>query len=114
VPGCWPSSETTHAATATRKPARTTLALADHPRIRPQDRNRRLSDAIHQWALCALTSSPGARAYYYDTLRARGIGHHAALRQLGNRLVGILHGCLKIRALYDETTAWAHHQTAAA
>jgi hypothetical protein len=50
-------------------------------------RNRGLGDAIHQWAFCALTASPGARAYY-DTLRARGIGHHAALRQLGNRLVG--------------------------
>jgi transposase len=26
-------------------------------------RNRRLSDAIHQWAFCALKGSPGARAY---------------------------------------------------
>jgi hypothetical protein len=33
-----------------------------------------------------------------------------ALRQLGNRLVGILHGCLKTGSTYDETTAWAHHQ----
>ena len=57
-------------------------------------RNDRLADALHQQAFCALSSSPGARAYY-DALRARGIGHHAALRQLGNRLVGILHGCLK-------------------
>jgi hypothetical protein len=45
---------------------------------------------------------------YYDQQRARGAGHHAALRQLSNRLVGILHGCLKTRTLYDETTAWAH------
>jgi len=73
-------------------------------------RNKRLGDAVHQWAFCALTASPGARAYY-DTLRARGIGHHAALRQLGNRLVGILHGCLKTRTTYNETTAWAHHTT---
>jgi hypothetical protein len=43
-------------------------------------------------------------------LRARGGGHHAALRQLGNRLVGILHGCLTTATAYDETTAWAHHQ----
>ena len=35
------------------------------------------------------------------------IGHHAALRQLGNRLVGILHGCLKTGTHYDEHTAWA-------
>ena len=71
-------------------------------------RNRRLADALHQQAFCALTASPGARAYY-DQLRARGTGHHAALRQLSNRLVGILHGCLKTRKLYDETKAWAHH-----
>ena len=37
------------------------------------------------------------------------VGHQAALRQLANRLVGILHGCLKTGTLYDETTAWAHH-----
>lgn len=72
-------------------------------------RNDRLADALHQQAFCALTHSPGARAYY-DTLRARGTGHHAALRQLANRLVGILHGCLKTGRCYDENTAWAHHQ----
>jgi hypothetical protein len=59
-------------------------------------RNHRLADPLHQQAFCALTASPGARAYY-DQLRARGTGHHAALRQLANRLVGILHGCLKTR-----------------
>jgi hypothetical protein len=72
-------------------------------------RNRRLADALHQQAFCALNASPGARAYY-DALRARGTGHHAALRQLSNRLVGILHGCLKTRTCYDETTAWGHQQ----
>ncbi|MGH3709993.1 MAG: IS110 family transposase, partial [Pseudonocardiaceae bacterium] len=70
--------------------------------------NDRLGDALHQQAFCALTSSAGARVYY-DELRGRGIGHHAALRQLGNRLVGILHGCLKTRTRYDEDTAWSHH-----
>jgi hypothetical protein len=91
----------------TRASGRKSVVLARYAR------NRRLGDAVHQWAFCALTSSPGARAYY-DSLRGRGIGHHAALRQLGNRLVGILHGCLKTRTSYDETTAWAHHQTATA
>jgi hypothetical protein len=71
-------------------------------------RNDRLADALHQQAFCALSSSPGARAYY-DSLRARGTGHHAALRQLSNRLVGILHGCLKTNQPYNEDTAWAHH-----
>jgi transposase len=76
-------------------------------------RNRRLGDALQQWAFCALRGSPGARAYYQQ-LRGRNIGHQAALRQLANRLVGILHGCLKTHTRYDEQTAWAHHTTAAA
>ena len=72
-------------------------------------RNRRLYDAIDHWALCALTSSPGARAYY-DHHRAAGDVHHQALRALGNRLVGILHGCLRHHTTYSEHTAWAHRQ----
>jgi hypothetical protein len=91
----------------TRASGRKTVVLARYAR------NRRLGDATHQWAFCALTASPGARAYY-DELRARGTSHHAALRQLGNRLVGILHGCLKTRTPYNEATAWAHRQPAAA
>jgi transposase len=71
--------------------------------------NDRLIDALGLQAFAALNRSPGARAYY-DQLRARGAGHRAALRQLGNRLVGILHGCLKTGSLYDEHKAWAHHQ----
>jgi len=70
--------------------------------------NDRLVDALNRQAFSALTASPGARAYY-DALRARSIGHHAALRQLANRLAGILHGCLKTRRLYDEDIAWGHH-----
>ena len=50
---------------------------------------------------------PGARAYY-DRHRAAGDTHHQALRALANRLVGVLHGCLEHRTLYDETLAWAH------
>jgi len=53
----------------------------------------------------ALRASPGARAYY-DRIRARGTSHQATLRQLGNRLVGILHGCLKTGTNYNETKAW--------
>lgn len=70
-------------------------------------RNRRLADAIDQWAFCSLQASPGARAYY-DLHRANGDSHHKALRALGNRLVGILHGCLRTGTRYDEHTAWAH------
>jgi transposase len=67
--------------------------------------NDRLIDALGRQALSALTASPGAHAYYRQ-LRARGTGHHAALRQLGNRLVGILHGCLKTGTPYREDKAW--------
>ncbi|MFS8102798.1 transposase, partial [Lentzea alba] len=70
--------------------------------------NDRLVDALMMQAFVALRTSPGARAYY-DRQRARGLGHNTALRQLANRLVGILHGCLKTRTTYNETTAWAHH-----
>lgn len=70
--------------------------------------NDRLLDALGGQAFAAISRSPGARAYY-DKQRARGLGHRAALRQLANRLVGILHGCLKTDTQYDEATAWAHH-----
>ena len=42
--------------------------------------NDRLLDALGRQAQAAI-SSPGARAYY-DQIRARGVGHQAALRQL--------------------------------
>jgi transposase len=71
--------------------------------------NDRLIDALGLQAFAALSASPGARAYY-DQLRARGAGHNAALRQLGNRLVGVLHGCLKTGTKYDETRAWTPPQ----
>ena len=70
-------------------------------------RNSRLADAIDQWAFCSLSTSPGARAFY-DQRRAAGDSHHKALRALGNRWVGILHGCLHHHTRYNETTAWAH------
>jgi transposase len=70
--------------------------------------NDRLLDALGGQAFAAISRSPGARAYY-DKQRARGLGHRAALRQLANRLVGILHGCLKTSTSYDEATAWSHH-----
>jgi len=66
-------------------------------------------DALNAQAFTALRASPGARAFY-DELRARGIEHNDALRRLANRLVGILHGCLKTGTLYDEATAWGHRE----
>lgn len=70
-------------------------------------RNRRLFDACYQWAFCALTASPGARAYYdaHDPGPRTG---KTARRKLANKLVGILHGTLTHRTPYDETLAWQH------
>ena len=72
-------------------------------------RNDRLTDALMAQAFAALTASPGVRALY-DAERASGSGHNPALRKVASRLVGILHGCLKTRTLYDEATAWPQHQ----
>ena len=76
-------------------------------------RNRRLANACYQWAFTSLTASPPCRAFY-DTRRAAGDTHNRALRALANRLVGILHGCLRHHTLYDEHTAWAHRTALAA
>ena len=72
-------------------------------------RNDRLTDALMAQALSAISASPGARALY-DAERDRGAEHNPALRKLANRLVGILHGCLKTRTLYDEATAWPQRE----
>ena len=110
----------TPTATPTRKPAN---YAATSPITRASGKkktvmaryvhNDRLIDALMTQAFSAPNASPGARAYY-DQLKARGTGHHAALRQLANRLVGILHGCLKTRTCYDERTAWSHRVEQAA
>jgi len=76
-------------------------------------RNKRLNDACYLWAFAALSASPGARAFY-DQRRAGGDTHNRALRALGNRLVGILHGCLIHATPYDEHTAWGHRAALAA
>jgi transposase len=68
-------------------------------------RNRRMAQACYLWAFSALRPSPGAHAFY-DRQRANGKSHHQALRALGNRLVGVLHGCLANGQRYDELVAW--------
>jgi transposase len=91
----------------TRASGRSHVVLARHAR------NKRLADAAHAWAFAALTVSPGAREFY-DQRRAAGDTHNRALRALSNRLVGVLHGCLRYHTPYDEPTAWAHRQPTAA
>jgi transposase len=91
----------------TKASGRTRAVLARYAR------NRHLADACYLWAFSALTTSPGARAFY-DRHRAAGDTHHQALRVLANRLVGLLHGCLRHNTPYDEHTAWGHRQEQAA
>jgi hypothetical protein len=67
--------------------------------------NTHLQDACFQWASGAKNRSPGAKRLY-DRHRAAGKSYTQAVRAVGNRLVGILHGCLRARTLYDEDTAW--------
>jgi hypothetical protein len=55
-----------------------------------------------------------ARFVHNDRLRTRGVHHNPALRQLANRRVGILQGCLKTRTLYNEAAAWPHRAEKAA
>ena len=91
----------------TRASGKHRVVLARHAR------NRRLADACYLWAFATLTHSPGARAFY-DQRRAAGDTHNRALRALANRLVGILHGCLRHQTPYDEHSAWAHRTQLAA
>ena len=83
----------------TKASGRSKVVLARH------SRNKRLADALDQWAFCSTNWSPGARAYY-DELRARDKHHRKAIRQLANKWVGILHTCLERGCLYDENIAW--------
>ena len=69
--------------------------------------NDRLIDALHNQAHAAMLHDAGARAYYQE-LRGWEMNHNAALRQLGNRLVGILHASLKTKTLYNQAAAWSH------
>ncbi len=51
-----------------------------------------------------LTKSPGAREHY-DRRRASGDHHHAALRNLANKIIGRLWWCLQNNEPWDEVTA---------
>ena len=110
-PTRWPdaASRRNYAGTApiTRASGRSRIVLARHIR------NKRLADASYLWAFTALTKSPGARAYY-DTRRAAGDTHNAALRRLASKLLGQLHHCLTHRQPYDEHHAWPPATPAAA
>jgi hypothetical protein len=72
-------------------------------------RNNWLFNPALRMAFSSLTTSQGCRTFY-DEHTAKGDTHYQALRALANQLIGILHGCIRTRTLYDEDTAWAHRQ----
>jgi transposase len=74
-------------------------------------RNRWLCDAVQQWAFCSLRCSGWAREFY-DAQRARGKGHNAAVRALGNRWLEVLWHCLRKGVPYDEATHVANRDRA--
>lgn len=73
--------------------------------------NGHLRDAVQQWAFCSLRGSGWAREFY-DQHRAKGKGHHAALRALGNRWLEVLWHCLTRSVSYDENTHAANRNRA--
>jgi transposase len=75
--------------------------------------NRHLGNSCLRAAFSAIHASPGVRRYY-DALRRRDKTHAQAIRSVANRLVGILHGCLEKRVLYDEAIAWPQPESATA
>jgi transposase len=63
--------------------------------------NHYLRDAVQMWAFCSLSTSGWARQFY-DAKRARGNGHNAALRALGNRWLEVLWHCITKGVAYEE------------
>ena len=60
-----------------------------------------LRQSFHEWAGHSIAQSVWARSHYQQ-LRARGKGHHAAVRALAFKWIRILFRCWKDRVAYDE------------
>ena len=63
--------------------------------------SRDIQSAVNQWAGASLINSRWARAFYRH-MRAKGQGHNASLRALGNKWIKILAAVLKTHKRYDE------------
>jgi transposase len=66
--------------------------------------NKRLRNALYNWALAAIQRDATSRAKY-DALRARGHGHARALRSVGDRLLYVACAMLKSGTLFDPSLA---------
>ena len=62
--------------------------------------NRRLQNALHQWARVAMQHDPVSKQRYAE-LRRRGHGHARALRTIGDRLLNVLCTLLERQTLFD-------------
>jgi transposase len=60
-----------------------------------------IRQTIHEWAGCSIRTCGWARAYY-DQQRAKGKGHHAAVRALAFKWIRIFYRCWRDRVPYAE------------
>jgi transposase len=60
-----------------------------------------LRQTFHEWAACSIPRCAWARAYY-DRQKAKGKGHHAAVRALAFKWIRILYRCWEQREPYQE------------
>jgi transposase len=68
-------------------------------------RNNRLTNALVQQAFAALTSSPGARAFYKN-FGSTTSATTTLCDAWPSGSWGILHGCLRHHTTYQQATAW--------
>jgi Transposase IS116/IS110/IS902 family len=61
-----------------------------------------LRQSFHEWAGHSIAYSVWARSYYQQ-LRSRGKGHHAAVRALAFKWIRVVFRCWKDGAAYDES-----------
>lgn len=61
-----------------------------------------IRQTFHEWAGCSIRTSAWARAYY-DHQRAKGKGHHAAVRALAYKWIRIFFRCWQDRVSYSES-----------
>ena len=118
APGCSASSATTRDRYASGK-ARKNYA-ATSPITRASGKKKVVAARfVHNDRLVDALNGPGLRRPERLARRPRLLRRSSAPAassttppsgELANRLVGILHGCLKTRTLYDEATAWGHRE----
>src|ERR1039457_5956880 len=82
-----------------RNPRKATPSLMCAMRVLAGDSRRPIGASTR---VTSRAGRPARARAYYDARRAAGDTHHQALRALGNRLVGVLHGCLTSHAVYSE------------